>query len=162
MRMATRASAVRKYLSADALFSRRRNGFAGIADHRPGTPKMPLSDALMSAFAMFSLKSPSLLAFDEERNESNWQRVYGIEQVPCDTRMRDILAPVAPESLRPLLQQVFSALQRGKTLEEMVFIEGPYLVAFDGTHYFSSQDIHCASCLERHHRNGTITYSHPL
>jgi hypothetical protein len=53
----------------------------------------------MSAFAMFSLKSPSLLAFDEERNEGNVQRVYGIEKAPWDTRMREILAPLDPESL---------------------------------------------------------------
>jgi hypothetical protein len=28
-----------------------RTGFADIADHRPGTPKISLSDALMSALA---------------------------------------------------------------------------------------------------------------
>src|SRR3990170_2934697 len=105
--MATRAPAVRKHLSADALFSRLRTGFADITDYRPGTPKIPLADALMSAFAMFSLKSPSLLAFDEDRREGNLQRVYGIGQVPCDTRMRDILDPIAPESLRPLFKSVF-------------------------------------------------------
>jgi Transposase DDE domain len=160
--MATRAPAVRQQLSADALFGRLRTGFAQIADHRPGTPKISLPDALMSAFAMFSLKSPSLLAFDEERHEGNLQRLYGIEQVPCDTRMREILDPVDPESLRPLFKAVFGALQRGKALEEMVFIEGHYLLALDGTGYFSSQDIHCESCLERQHRNGTITYSHHL
>jgi hypothetical protein len=41
----------------------------------------------------------------------------------------------------------------------MVFVEGHYLLALDGTGYFSSQQIHCASCGERHHRNGTMTYS---
>jgi Transposase DDE domain len=160
--MATRAPAVRKHLSADALIGRLRSGFAELADHRPGTPKIALPDALMSAFAMFSLKSPSLLAFDEERNEGNLQRVYGIEQVPCDTRMREILDPVDPESLRPLFKSIFGALQRGKALEDMVFIEGHYLLALDATGYFSSQEIHCESCLERHHRNGTTTYSHHL
>ncbi len=144
--MATRAPAVRKHLSADALFARLRTGFADIADHRPGTPKISLPDALMSAFAMFSLKAPSLLAFDEERPEGNLQRVYGIELVPCDTRMREILDPVDPESLRPLFKTVFGALQRGKALEDMVFIEGHYLLALDGTGYFSSQEIHCESC----------------
>jgi hypothetical protein len=83
--MATCAPAVRKQLSADALFDRLRTGFAALAEHRPGTPKIPRADALMSAFAMFSLKSPSLLAFDEERREGNLQQVYGIGQVPCDT-----------------------------------------------------------------------------
>jgi len=34
----------------------------------------------MSAFAMFSLKSPSLLAFDKERVEGNLQTIYGIAQ----------------------------------------------------------------------------------
>jgi hypothetical protein len=149
-------------LSADALFSRLRTGFSIIVDHRPGTPKIPLPDALMSAFAMFSLKSPSLLAFDEERKEGNLQQVYGIGQVPCDTRMRELLDPIEPESLRPLFKSVFGAVQRGKALEEMVFINGHYLLALDGTTYHASQEVHCDSCLERHHRNGTITYSHQL
>src|SRR5919199_1342136 len=156
------APTVRKHLSADALFGLLRTSFAAIADHRPGTPDIALRDALMSAFAMFSLKAPSLLAFDQERTEGNLQRVYGIERVPCDTAMRAILDPVEPESLRPLFKQVFRALQRGKAMEDMVFVEGHYLLALDGTGYFSSQQIHCVSCLETHHRNGTVTYRHQM
>jgi hypothetical protein len=144
--MARRAPKGRKHLSADALCGLLRTGFAAIAEHRPGTPDIALTDVLMSAFALFSLKSPSLLAFDKERTEGNVQRVYGIERVPCDTAMRAILDPVEPESLRPLFTQVFRALQRGKALEEMVFVDGHYLLALDGTGYFSSQQIHCASC----------------
>jgi Transposase DDE domain len=153
---------VRKHLSADALFSSLRTSFSDIAEHRQGTPDIPLADALMSAFAMFSLKAPSLLAFDKERTEDNLQRVYGIERVPCDTALREILDPVEPESLRPLFKRVFGTLQRGKALEEMVFVEGHYLLALDGTGYFSSQQIHCASCLETHRRNGTVTYRHQM
>ena len=48
----------------------------------------------MAAFAMFSLKSPSLLAFDKERAEGNVETVYGIARVPCDTHMRERLAPL--------------------------------------------------------------------
>jgi hypothetical protein len=137
---------VRKHLSADALFSSLRTGFSDIADHRQGTPDIPLTDALMSAFAMFSLKAPSLLAFDKERTEDNLQRVYGIERVPCDTAMREILDPVEPELVRPMFKQIFRHLQRGKALEEMVFVEDHYLLALDGTGYFSSKQIHCESC----------------
>ena len=160
--MAIRAPAVRKHLSADALFGLLRTGFADIADHRLGKPDIALTDALMAAFAMFSLKAPSLLAFDQERTEGNLQRVYGLQRVPCDTAMREILDPVQPKALRPLFQAIFRALQRGKALEAMRFVEGHYLLALDGTGYFSSQQIHCESCLERHHRNGTITYSHQM
>ncbi|RMD63896.1 transposase [Candidatus Parcubacteria bacterium] len=157
-----KAPQTRKHLSADALFRMLRSDFAAIDDHRPGRPDISLRDALMSAFAMFSLKSPSLLAFDRERTEGNLQRVYGMQRVPCDTAMREILDPVEPASLRPSFKHVFRALQRGKALEAMVFVEGHYLLALDGTGYFSSKQIHCASCLETHHRNGTITYSHQM
>jgi hypothetical protein len=144
--MAMWAPKVRKHLSVDALLNLLRSDFATIADPRAGHPDMSLTDALMSAFALFSLKSPSLLAFDRERTEGNLHRVYGIERVPCDTAMREILDPVEPESLRPLFTHVFRALQRGKALEECVFVEGHYLLALDGTGYFSSTQMHCASC----------------
>ena len=156
------APQVRTHLSVDALFDLLRTGFAAIADHRSGDTDISLPDALMSAFARFSLKSPSLLAFDQERTEGNLQRVYGIERVPCDTAMRESLDPVEPEALRPLFKHVVRALQRGKALEECVFVEGHYLLALDGTGYFASQQIHCASCLDTHHRNGTITYRHQM
>ena len=156
------APKVRKHLSADALFSLVRTGFDNIPDHRSTDAEIPLRDALMSAFAMFSLKAPSLLAFDKERAEGNLHTIYGIERVPCDTRMREILDPVVPKALRPVVKSVFTQLQRGKALEAMVFLDGCYLLALDGTGYFSSQTIHCASCLHQVHRNGTITYTHQI
>jgi hypothetical protein len=152
----------RKHLSADALFRLVRSGFTNIPDYRPGDPDISLTDALMAAFAMFSLKSPSLLAFDKERTEGNLETIYGIERVPCDTFMREILDPVSPESLRPSFKGVFRQLQRGKALEAMTFLDSHYLVALDGTGYFSSKTIHCASCLHKQHRNGSITYSHQM
>ena len=57
-----------KDLSADALFSRLRSGFDSLLDPRPraGEVQISLSDALMSAFAMFSSRilpcSPSIIA----------------------------------------------------------------------------------------------------
>jgi hypothetical protein len=111
----------------------------------------------MSAFAMFSLKAPSLLAFDKERAEGNLHTIYGIERVPCDTRMRAILEPISPKWLRPAFKSVCRQLQRGKALEAMAWLDGHYLLALDGTGYFSSKTIHCASCLRRVHRNGAMT-----
>jgi len=152
----------RKHLSADALFRLVRSSFANITDARGEEVEIPLTDALMSAFAMFSLKSPSLLAFDKQRIEGNLETIYGIPRAPCDTRMRERLDPVSPESLRPSFTSVFRQLQRGKALEDMVFLDGHYLVALDGTGYFSSPTIHCASCLQKVHRNGSITYYHQM
>ena len=78
----------------------------------------------MSVFAMLSLKSPLLLAFDKQRAEGHLGTIYGIDHVPCDTHMRERLDPVSPESLRPSFKSVFRQLQRGKALEEMVVLDG--------------------------------------
>src|SRR5712692_8035787 len=152
----------RKHLSADALFRLVRSGFANIPDPRTAEVDISLTDALMSGFAMFSLKAPSLLAFDKERAEGNVHTIYGILRVPCDTSMREILDPLSPTWLRPVFKSVFRQLQRGKALEAMVFLDGHYVLALEGTGYFSSKTIHCAFCLQRDHRNGTITYAHQL
>ena len=96
----------RKGLSADALFALVRKGFGRIPDHRPPDADVSLADALMSAFAMFSLKDPSLLAFDERRNDKNLKSVYRIENIPCDTYLRTTVDPVDPELLRPLFKDV--------------------------------------------------------
>jgi hypothetical protein len=79
------APKARTPLSADALFHLVRGGFAHIPDPRDEDVDISLTDTLMSAFAMFSLKAPSLLAFDKERAEGNLRTIYGIEHVPCDT-----------------------------------------------------------------------------
>jgi len=152
----------RKHLSADALFRIVRSGFDTIPDHRSDDAEISLTDALMSAFAMFSLKSPSLLAFDKQRAAGNLASLYGIERVPCDTLMREILDPVAPESLGPVFKSLFRQLQRGKAIEPMAFLDGHYLLSLDGTGYFSSQTIHCAACLHKVHRNGRVTYYHQM
>ena len=156
------APSARKHLSADALFRLVHSGFASLPEYRVGETEMAFADALMSAFAMFSLKAPSLLAFDKERAEGNLHTIYGIERVPCDTHMREILDPVSPKLFRPLFKSIFRQLQRGKALEAMTFLDGHYLLALDGTGYFSSQTIHCASCLQKVHRNGAITYFHQM
>ncbi len=124
--MAIAAPKGRKHLSADALFTQVQSGFGTIPESLLSDPDIALTDVLMSAFAMFSRKSPSLLAFDKQRVEGNVHTIYGIERVPCDTAMREILDPVSPEALRPVFTSIFRQLQRGKALEPMTFLDGHY------------------------------------
>ena len=107
-----------KDLSADSLFRSLRSRFDSLPDPRPRSEeiRIPLGDALMSAFAMFSLKGPSLLAFDHRRRDplDNSRSIYGIDQVPCDSQLRDILDPLDPDHLRSGFRDVSRRLQRGK------------------------------------------------
>jgi hypothetical protein len=157
------ARKVRKHLSADALYGLIREGFGRIPDHRDPKSTIPLPDALMSAFAMFSLKDPSLLAFDQRRSDANLKALFSIGQIPSDTQMREILDEVDPEHLRDSFGDVFRQLQRGKALEPFEFYAGGYLLSLDGTGYFSSQKVHCASCQEKvHKKTGVVTYEHQM
>jgi len=151
---------VRKHLHMDSLLAALHQGFSTIADPRRGQVDISLADALMSGFAMFSLKDPSLLAFDERRrNDGNLRRLFNIGKMPSDTRMREILDPIDPQQLRPLFCDIFRQLQRGKALETLVYFAGCCLVSVDGTGSFSSEKLSSASCLVKKSRSGKRTYS---
>jgi hypothetical protein len=151
-------------LSADALFKLIHQTFDTVPEHRPMNIAISLGDALMSGFALFSLKDPSLLAFDERRAApENLQRMYHVQQIPSDTQMRSILDEVAPAHLRPVFKAVFQTLRQEKTLRRLCFMGHYYLVSLDGTGYFSSKKVHCDQCLERKNSHtGEITYMHQL
>ena len=161
--------AFRKNLSVAALSQGLRARFSKVEDKRDKRRVViALQDALMSAFAMFTLKMPSLLDFDairsSEPRRNNLRNLFGVESIPSDTAMREILDEVNPEHLRPAFKDVFLELQRGKALEPYRFINGNYLIAIDGTGYFSSDTIHCASCMEkRDKKTGEVTcYYHQM
>lgn len=147
--MAISANKARKHLSADSLFAALRGGFKQLPDLRRGESLIPLPDALMAGFAMFSLKDPSLLAFDNRRHDpnENFRTLYSIDHCPCDTQMRALLDPVDPDSLKPLFADVFRRLQRGKALQGYTYVDDCYLISLDGTTYFSSRKIHCPSAI---------------
>ena len=157
---------LRKKLSAPGLLGTVRKSFDAIADLRREGAPISLADALMSGLAVFSLKYPSLLQFDRQRNDPaeahNLRTLYGVEQVPCDTHMREIIDEVGPSSLRPAFKAVFSSLQRGKGLESYQYLGDYYLLSVDGTGFFSSNTIHCDQCGTKKNRAGEITYYHQL
>ena len=155
---------IRKHLSASGLFRLVRSGFEKVSDHRAANAQISLTDALMSAFAMFSLKDSSLLAFDERRaKDGNLKRIYNLESIPSDTQMRTILDDVELDEVKVVFKDVFRQAQRGKVLEEFYFMEDYYLLSVDGTGYFSSKKIHCASCLEKtNKKTGEVTYHHQM
>jgi hypothetical protein len=150
-------------ITTTSLLQTVRSGFEQIADHRAANGRISLSDALMSAFGMFSLKDSSLLEFDERRTtDQNLKQIYGLKDVSSDSQMRTILDPVSAEGLKPIFKAVYQGVKQTGVLEQLKF-GGHYLVSLDGSGYFSSKTIHCANCLERKNsKTGEITYHHQL
>jgi hypothetical protein len=151
-------------LSADALIGLVRGEFEQVPDLRTDNTTIALPDALMSGFAMFALKDPSLLAFEARRaTDHNLGTIFKIEQVPCDTQLRTILDDVEPTHLRRVYRRVHRELATSGELRRYVFLEGSYLVSLDGTGYFSSKKVHCPACQQKvNAKTGEITYYHQM
>jgi hypothetical protein len=144
-----------------------RKAFGVIPDHRQiEKNKITLVDALMSAVALFSLKFPSLLKFDEKRTEKqiryNLQHLYGVLSAPCDTQMREILDPVAPEALHGAYREVFSIVEEKGLLAPYHFLGDHLLVSIDGTGQFASSKLSCPSCANKTTRGGETLFYHQL
>lgn len=153
-------------LSCSSLNGIVRQAFSKIKDSEKRKRKISLADNLMSGFAVFSLKYPSLLQFDnysdEEVIKHNLKSVYKIKNTPSDTQMRERLDEVAPLELRKTFKELFAQCQRSKHLELFKYYDNRYLMPLDGTGYFYSKEVHCEYCCEKKHSDGTIGYYHQM
>lgn len=124
-----------------------------------------IADAALGAFAVFFVQSPSFLAhqrnMQRRQRQNNAESLFGIDQVPSDPQIRNLLDPIPPEQLAPPFWRVFEQLRDGDYLTAYQGHLGYWLCALDGTQYFSSQKIHCAQCATRV-VNGRTYYSHTL
>jgi hypothetical protein len=136
--------------------------FAQLPDHRRSNSSYGLADVLRSAFALFSLKSPSLLSFKEQtkQEEKNLKAIYHIQSVPGDTQMRTALDPLDPTPLRAIFPRFFSELNQAGVIKEYQYWKGHVIVSIDGVEHFSSTKLHCDQCTTRTHRNGETSYHH--
>lgn len=141
--------------SGSQIISHFKEYFSSIPDHRNGNNiSIPLGDALMSAYAMFSLKFPSLLKFEkgyqDEAVKNNLKNMFGINKIASDTQVRSIIDEVSTDSFRGLYKNIFSKLQRDKKLVAYEFMKinniPHYQLIVDGTEFFSSYDVCCKSC----------------
>ena len=88
----------RRHLSFDPLIRRIRLRAKQLPDPRNQSDcEYSMADALMSALALFSLKDPSLLAFEKRRYDENIKNLFRVLNVPSDTQMRTILDPLEPD-----------------------------------------------------------------
>ncbi|MEF8770995.1 hypothetical protein [Candidatus Accumulibacter contiguus] len=118
-------------LSASNLLKQARSSFDGIVDQRTNRKSIPLSDALMSGLAMFSMKCPSLLQFDEKRKNEvirhNLMTMYGIQTTPSDTQMRSILDEIDFRQLSSSFCALHQNAVQAGVMEQYHFMDGHVL-----------------------------------
>jgi len=160
--MPSKYKKLQEKVTFDALMQTLSAEFAKITDRRRANASYTLTDFLCSAFAMFSLKSPSLLAFEEQTKveKRNLHSIYHIGAIPSDTQMREVLDPIDPAPLRKLFATLFATLETTGVIKEYHFWRDFVVVTVDGVEHFSSSKIHCAHCTTRTLRDGTRSYHH--
>ncbi len=138
-----------------------------LPDHRTGRKTTyTIPEAVRSAFAVFFMQAPSFLAqqkmVQRQRGRNNAQTLFGVTQIPSDNQIRNLLDPLPPECLFPLFETGWHILQATSTLESFQTLDQQYLIALDGTQFFSSRNIQCDACTHTTSASGITTYSHTV
>lgn len=126
--------------------------------------KYQMSDAALSAFSVFFSQSPSFLDWQirmqQAHGKNNANSIFGVHQIPSDAQVRNLLDPIPPETLFPLMAGIGDTLYDLGHLNSYRSVGNTLLVAFDGTDFFSSENIFCSCCTQSEHKNGSIRYRH--
>ncbi len=151
-------------VSFDSIYGELHKGFSQLADHRRSNSSHSLADIVSAAFAMFSLKSPSLLNFSlrSRQEDDNLMQVYKISKLCSDTQMREVLDKVQASKVRDLFSKVIGKLKKSEFFASYRYFKQLAVVSIDGVEHFSSGKVHCQHCLRKEHKSGELTYSHAM
>jgi len=125
-----------------------------------------MADFGLSAFALFFMQSASFLAFqralEKGHGHSNCQTLFGIEKIPSDNYIRDMLDAADPALLQPCFERMEQLLAASPLRQAFGRLGDRTLIAWDGTEYFCSQKLGCPQCLRRKRANGKIESYHTM
>ena len=152
-------------LTFDSMVSYLRSTMAGFPDKRTGkNSHYSIEDAALGAFSVFFTQSPSFLSFQEtmlkNKGKSNAQTLFGMDQIPCDNHIRDLMDEVEPLNVYSAYHYIFDGIKDSGRMDAFRSYGDNLLCALDGTHFFSSKKIHCENCSTKEHKNGSTTYYH--
>lgn len=157
----------KKHLSFSALRKSIAEVFHRIDDRRQSAKvQFGVPDCLLSALAMMFFQDPSLLSFQrrmQDRMQSNnLKTIFGVTAIPSDAVLRKTLDRIDTGQINACFSILFQHLQRGKQHLLYQLDSGHYLIALDGSQYFSSERIHCPSCLIKQGSQKKPRYSHQI
>ena len=149
----------------DELVTEIRQSFEGLPDHRTGeNTRYEIKDAAVSAFGIFFTQSSSFLAYqrlmEKAKGRSNVQSLFGAENIPSDTQIRNLLDGQDPELLYGVFEKGHEALVASGQMAAFSSYNGQYLISCDGTGTISSQKIGCPNCSRRELATGETLYIH--
>ena len=153
-------------LSLSQIMNRFQTTWQKLPDHRQPSNNIRyrIADAAASAFSVFFMQSPSFLAHQRDMHQrkgrDNVATLFGVEQIPSDNQIRNLLDPITPDHFHADFAWVMEELERSGQLASFQAFASTYLIAFDGVVFHSSEKIHCENCTTRQDRSGVTHYYH--
>ena len=128
-----------------------RKSLEEVPEHRTGQNiRYSIAEAGLGAFSVFYMQSRSFLAHQRDmqrkKGQNNAHSLFGVEQIPSDGQIRNLLDPIEPARLREPYWEIYRSLEQSGHLDPYRGVGGTYLISLDGSQYFSSQEIHCPNC----------------
>jgi len=125
-----------------------------------------MADALLSAFAVFFMQSPSFLAHQRDmkrkKGVSNATELFKIANIPSDPQTRNILDDVGAEHFYPAMNEIVHVMRKLGYLEAYQGYRQTELVSLDGFTFHSSTQLDCPQCSTRCDSKGRIHYYHTV
>lgn len=146
---------------------RLRACFAELPDRRRGgNRRYAMADAGMAALSVFHVQSPSFLAHQRalagRGRRSNAHTLFGLERIPCDNQIRNLLDGVPTERLDGQFHAIVADLDGGGALAAMRRLDGRALIALDGTEFHRSRKVKCPNCSTRERSDGGTDHFHQM
>lgn len=162
--MSRRKKDLQNRFKFDSLYLEVQKLFLEIPDPRSYGCDYLFIDLLRMAFAMFSLKSPSLYSFQRrsKAESHNMKSIYGLESTCSDNCLRQGLDELVPTILKKGFVLFYQLLKNYGLLSHYQYMRKWKLVSIDGVEHFHSKKVHCSSCLTTKETNGEIHYSHSM
>lgn len=142
-----------------------RDMCAAIPDSRTGkNTQYRIGDIGLAAFSLFFMQHPSFLEFQRTLHQNvgqdNTQTLFGMEKIPSDNHIRNILDGVKPDHFDDMFFLILEDLQNSRAHVTGNCLDGHTLIAMDGSEYFCSKKISCPSCSKRLRSDGNTEYFH--
>jgi len=155
-----------KTLTLKNIIGRLRSRWEKAADVRKANnnTRYQVVDAILAGFSVFFMQSSSFLehqrVMQSKKGRNNASKLFGIERIPSDPQIRNILDPVRAEYFHADFWFILDEMKKqGQWLSFRSGL-GNTLVALDGVTYFSSEKISCPECLKRQDRSGIEHFYH--
>lgn len=141
--------------------------FSQLPDQRVGDNKfIAMKDIGLSAFSVFFTQSSSFLEhqrlMSKRQGKCNADSLFNIDYIPSDNHIRNLLDPVLPSEVFSVFDYALNRVKDAGILDEFRWLSDQLLIAMDGVYYFSSKQLSCDKCSQKHHHDGSISYSHSM